>query len=368
MKIGIITITEGENYGNRLQNYAVQEYLKNYKNTTIETIHNYKNQSIKEYKKNEIKNKIKTYIKIIIGYKRKNNYNLLKREKNFKKFNKQYINYSKFKISNKDINKNINLYYDYFICGSDQIWNSNFEENDFVNFLQFADSEKRIAFAPSFGTDQISERKVKKYSKWLKEIPYLSIREERGKEIINELTGRNDVKVLVDPTMLISEKEWLKIAKKPKKLRNNKYILTYFLGRLSEKRKSEINRVAIENNCEVINILDKNNSFYQCGPSEFLYLLKNAFLICTDSFHSCVFAIIFNRPFIIFDREDKNIKMNSRIETLLKKFELEDRWYKDSISKKMLQSNYNNAYKILEKERKKAKEYLDYSIEKKEET
>ena len=71
----------------------------------------------------------------------------------------------------------------------------------------------------------------------------------------------------------------------PKQLKNDKYILNYFLGELSEQRKNEIERIAKENDCEIINILDKNGPYYETGPSEFLYLEQNAFLICTDSFH-----------------------------------------------------------------------------------
>lgn len=359
MKIGIITITEGTNIGNRLQNYAVQEFLKKQGDIKPETIKNYGSSKIL---KREIwlkLSKIKKIIKIIIGKNRKENYYFLKRQKSFKKFNKQYINYSKYKISNTDIDKNINMSYNYFICGSDQIWNSNFPENAYVNFLQFADKEKRIAFAPSFATNTINENMIENYTKWLKEIPHLSVREDRGKEIIKELTGRDDVEVLVDPTMLLIEEDWSKIAKRPQQLKNDKFILNYFLGELSEKRKNEINKIAKENGCEVINIMDKNSPYYSLGPSEFLYLEKNAFLVCTDSFHSSVFAILFGRPFIVFDREDSWAKMNSRLETLLKKFELEDRWYKDKITKELLEVDYSNTYKILEEERKKAKDFFN---------
>ena len=115
-------------------------------------------------------------------------------------------------------------------------------------------------------------------------------------------------------------KNFLQKTKKPK------YILNYFLGNLSPKRRKEIERVAKENNCEIINILDKNDPLYVSGPSEFLYLEKNAFLICTDSFHSSVFAILYNRPFVVFDREEKGIEnMGSRIDTLINKFKMNNR-------------------------------------------
>ncbi len=105
--------------------------------------------------------------------------------------------------------------------------------------------------------------------------------------------------------------------------------------------------------------MDKRNVFYQTGPSEFLYLEKNAFLICTDSFHSCVFAILYNTPFIVFEREDNTVSMNSRIDTLLRKFKLEDRRFKECIDNEHLKCDYSIAHNLLKEERKKADRFLN---------
>ena len=228
--------------------------------------------------------------------------------------------------------------------------------------LSFAKPEQRIAFSASFAIDKLPEEFKSKAKRELEKFKAISVREYRGKEIVEELTGRKDVQVLVDPTMLLNSEEWDEVAKKPEQLKTDKYILNYFLGEISEKRRKEIERIAKENNCEIINMLDKNSPFYQTGPSEFLYLEKNAFLICTDSFHSSVFAILYNRPFVVFDREDANVKMNSRLDTLLKKFKLENRWYEDKITEEQLQVDYKESYMILEGERKKAKEFLENAI------
>ncbi len=158
--------------------------------------------------------------------------------------------------------------------------------------------------------------------------------------------------------MMLNAEEWDKVVLRPKQLKTDKYILNYFLGNLSQERKQEIERVAKENNCEIINILDIDSGFFSTGPSEFLYLVKNAFLVCTDSFHSCVFSILFNRPFLVFDREDNVVSMNSRIDTLLNKFLLESRKYTGKIEKEQLSVNYEKSYEILEKEKTKANEFL----------
>ena len=246
--------------------------------------------------------------------------------------------------------------------GSDQVWNPKFDRLSDVDLLSFATLGQRISFSASFGISELPENSKEKAKRELEKFKSISVREDRGKEIVEELTERKDVQVLVDPTMLLTSEEWDKVANKPEQLKTDKYILNYFLGEMSEKRKKEIERIAKENNCEIINILDKNNPFYQTGPCEFLYLEKNAFLICTDSFHSSVFAILYNRPFVVFDREDSNEKMNSRLDTLLKKFKLENRWYKDKITEEQLQVDYKESYIILEEERKKAKEFLENAI------
>lgn len=349
-KVGIITINDNDNYGNRLQNYATQTFLSklNFECITI------RNKPLLNKKKNYILRNIKSFI-----FKNKHNENRV-REELFKKFNEK-INFSKetFNWFNLKWLKD----YDYFITGSDQVWNPNFGRLREVDLLEFVESKKRVSFSASFGISILPEQYRKNLEKNLKDYKAISVREKVGKEIIEDVVGRTDVEVLVDPTMLLSAEEWDKVSKKPEQLKTERYILNYFLGELSEERKKEIQRIANENNCEVINILDKNSPFYETGPSEFLYLEKNAFLICTDSFHSSVFAILYNKPFIVFDREDSHENMNSRLETLLSKFKLENRWYKGHITDELLKVDYTEAYKILDTERKKSEDFLKRALD-----
>lgn len=222
--------------------------------------------------------------------------------------------------------------------------------------------KKEFLFLQVLGVEKLPDNLEIFYKERLQNFKSISVREDAGKEIVKNLTKREDIEVLIDPTMLLEAKEWDKVAKVPKK----KYILNYFLGNISDERKNEIDSIAKENNCEIINILEINDPYYCSGPSEFLYLEKNAFLICTDSFHSSVFAIIYNRPFIIFEREDKNVKMNSRIETLIKKFKLKDREFNYKITDENLKHDYTDAYQILYDERKKSIEFLKKALEIKE--
>jgi len=290
----------------------------------------------------------------------------VERKNNFNDFNNNII-YSTKKITVfSKLNK-----YSYIIVGSDQVWNPKFNRLREVDLLNNVDNNKRISYAASFGVSNIDDKSKEKVKKEISKFKAISVREDRGKEIIEELTDRKDVEVLIDPTMLLTYEEWDKVSKKPKqldKLNGKKYILNYFLGKLSNERMKEIERVAKENNCEIINILDKKNPFYECGPSEFLYLEKHAFLICTDSFHSSVFAILYGRPFIVFDREQEGVaSMNSRLDTLINKFKLKNRRYNDkNITKENLNHDYTEAYKILEKEREKSKKFLMKALDIKE--
>ena len=353
--VGIVTIIDNKNIGNRLQNYATQEFLKE-NLLTSKTIKNYG--SLKKVLK------LKLVLRSII--KENNRIKRLKRYINFKHFNKN-IEFTSYSLEEGKINKNkkVNKKFKTFITGSDQVWNCNFGSFSSIYFLDFAEGEKRNAFSASFGISSIPENKRNYYKNWLNEMNKISVREERGKEIVEELTGRKDVEVLLDPTMLMKTQNWERVMKKPKQLdayNDKKFILNYFLGSLSQKRRNEIERIAKENDCKIINILDKNDPFYVCGPSEFLYLEKNALLVCTDSFHSSVFAILFNTPFVVFDREDSATRMNSRLDTLIKTFGLNDRWFNERKNKNQLKADYSEVNKILEMERKKAREFIKIAL------
>lgn len=347
IKVGIVTINDNDNYGNRLQNYAVQRYLEN--------IHV---QGITLKNKQMLNDKHKFFLRMIKIIIKGNQKNKTQRNIEFEKFNEN-IKFSERIVTPFSM---ISKQYDYFIVGSDQVWNPRIGRMYDVDLLNFAKNNQKIALSASFAINELPKESKEKAKKALSTFKAISVREDAGKKIVEDLTARKDVEVLVDPTMLLTAEEWDKVSKKPAQLKTDKFILNYFLGELSEERKKEIQRIADENNCEVINILDKNSPFYETGPSEFLYLEKNAFLICTDSFHSSVFAILYNRPFIVFDREDKT-RMNSRLETLLSKFKLENRWYKGHITDELLKVDYTEAYKILDVERKKSEDFLKRALD-----
>lgn len=357
-KAVIYTLYGNSNYGNKLQNYAIQEILLQhgyYSDTVI----------LKGMIDNPLKKTIKNIIKLFSNSQKKyikiNN----KRLQNFKEFDKL--------INKIDRNKVMLTDYNLIEVGSDQVWNSYDKMGrlivDDINNISF---ENIISIAASISLDKIDDQYISKYREHFNKIKKLSVREELGKKIIEELTGRKDIFVSLDPTMLLEISEWDKLAKKPQQIyelcpNGEKYILTYFLGKLGSIGNSEIEKFAKENNYKIINMLDKNDPFYICGPSEFIWLEKNASLICTDSFHSSVFAILYGIPFVVFDRDDGQVGksiMNSRLETLLSKFKLEDKKYNGvNITKENLEADYTEAYKILKEEKKICFKFLSEALD-----
>ena len=353
-KVAIITLTDNKNYGNRLQNYALTKILEK-NGYYVETI----------WFKKDLIIRVKIFIKKILGIfikKYKIDKNDLKRIKNISQFTKENLN-------NKYINKkswtNLNKMYDKIIVGSDQVWNPDVCKKNNLYFLPDIDKDKKIAYAASMGVNKINEDFKSDLKKYLSKdnFKYISVREENGLNNIIESTNRNDIELLIDPTMLISKKKWTEIEQKPAKYHNEKYILTYFLGKINEERKNHIKEFAKKNNCLIINLMDKSDQFYSSNPNEFLYLEHHAFTIFTDSFHACVFAILYERPFIVFNREQKNMdNMNSRIDNLLKILNINNCKFDKKITDKNLNYDYNKIQKILEVERKKAHIFLNNSL------
>lgn len=338
MKIGIVTFTYGDNYGQRLQNFALQETLKEFGNEVVTLKQYYRVTGFRRmiYETKEILHNPGQYIKNI------------KRSKSFRKFNNKYINFSTFKIGENKLPQNIISKFDYFVCGSDQIWSPNTSDVNSTMFLDFAPREKRISYAPSIAAESIPENKILEYKKFLQGFNYLSLRENNLIPQIEKLTSKK-VFLVLDPTLLHDYNFWFKVEEIPKKKPTKKYVVFYFLGE-SEKSIELQHKLRIKG-YEIVDLMKDDNYYYE-DPSSFLFFIHNADLVVTDSYHGTIFSIIYNVPFIIFNREDKN-NMNSRFETLDILFNINNRRIEtiefDQIFK-MDFSQINNKLKIYQKD------------------
>lgn len=197
--------------------------------------------------------------------------------------------------------------------------------------------------------------------KGLEGIDFISVREHEGAKIVKELTGRT-VPVLVDPTLLLTSEEWEKVMERPAWYRDEKFILVYFLSKLPDKIKSDIQHLAERYKLKIVDLMDKENIDYYCSPpSEFLYLIKNCSLMYTDSFHGTVFSILNKKPFVVSSRENVSMNMDSRIDTLLSMFHLEDRKVSKDNNYEItnpMEIEFPDVEAILERERQRSKEFL----------
>lgn len=361
-KVGILTMNGNHNYGNRLQNYALQEILKR-KGYEVETI---VIPRLKHINEGKLYKKIYRAVKNPKGYwnrriESKQSVKKLKEAK-ISPFTTKYLNTRVVKLSDK---VNLNDGYDFFIVGSDQVWNPNFYGQDSTNFLDFADPKKRIAYAASFGVSSIEGDLKSFYKNNLSKIDNISVRESSGEKIIKDLIGKS-VPVVIDPTMLLSKLEWLNlVAGENNKLEfKEDYILIYTLRDVSTKIKNKITEYAKKNNLRIVSIMGDLHQEDAIIPTitEFIELISNAQLVVTDSFHGTVFSILLETPFITLERNGGN--MESRLLTLLNKFDFMSNYYTDQLDIETLlnQTRFDHVLPFLNQEQKSAIKFLESSL------
>lgn len=358
MKIGLITITDRENYGNRLQNYAVEKNLIDL-GCVVQTIR-------KGVYRTTYWEKLKFFIKkcFKIKYTR-----YLKRVNRFNKFNKKYIHFSDEYVLSDEIDYNLSEKYDAFICGSDQIWNSEFAFNSDVEYLSFVTGKKKIALAASFGVEEITGEEKEHIRYLLDKFDAISVREDSGKKIVEENSSKEAI-VLSDPTITLSATEWSTIENKPKGFAKDKFILCYILGvydiSMQENirtyaKKNEMNVVFLEHDYYKYKITTEEEFSY--GPQEFLWLIKHAEKVITDSFHAVVFSLIFEKKFLIIPGGEAQKKMGGRFEQLAQTYGIKNIYVKDDNYDG--ESLYDKEYvrNKMEEQRKIFKEYLKKALE-----
>lgn len=249
--------------------------------------------------------------------------------------------------------------YDYYITGSDQVWNPDFlRDTGNSYFLDFAPSEsKKISYAASIAL-KIKPELYNMYKNNLERFNHISIREKEHLYLLHELTNK-PVKVTLDPTLLIDKTEWMNLSKRPKI--NDKYILIYDIQYNDELVKLA-NRLSDEMNYKVISYLNYNyykkgiKSFYYEGPCEFIGYIENAQFVLTTSYHGAIFSIIFNKPFYVIPHN----KTGSRMINLLSSLGLEDRIVNnaDDVINIIYDVDYKKTLELLQKEKEESMKFL----------
>lgn len=348
----IITIDDYTNYGNRLQNYALQRVLSLYGRTcTLQCPIN--SESILKYKAQH-----SSLARVLC---------LIKKDKiraarisRCRKFDKSVNVKGPFvTLQNCD---EASRHYNKIVIGSDQVWNYRWIDLPTLEFRLGlgVPKAKLVTYAASIGLDSIDSAVRDTFRRALSRIQSVSVREDRAADLVEEL-GCPRPTVVLDPTLLINPSEWREVT--TNFVRSDEcYVLGYFLGSPTDRQRRVIEGVAQTFGCRVRMLNEpEDRETLKAGPQDFVELISKALYVFTDSYHACCFSILFNRPFKVFNRVgcEGNASMNSRMRTLFRLFELEDLMGDESA---MPQFDWGGINRLLELHRAGSMAWLESAL------
>lgn len=329
MRCGILTFSFAYNYGALLQALSLKRFLEK-KGKETDVVSFAPKHILRGYSLNPFVGKWS--IKSIV-------YNFLRmpfRIRQYKRFDTfiEELHGGKKIFSDEETLFNAEKKYDALVVGSDQVWNDSITGESEVYYLPNpSKGVLKISYAASFGKKKLSEFQKQMCAKHLSSFSSLSLREEDGLEDLLKLSGKN-VKIVLDPVFLTDKQEWTQLSSNSKLTNEDlaeKYILFYSLSfdlklvelanEISEKLKLRI--ISIHPTAKKTHV--KGKQLFNVGPYEFLSLMKNAEVVCTDSFHATAFSVIFNKKFLHIARQERE----SRVESLLRRLNAYSNQYKE---------------------------------------
>lgn len=354
MKIGTLTFPGSPSHGASLQMYALYKVLQRL-GVDAEVI-NYSPDGL-IHNRNAEKDKHKSLIKLI------NLFFLKDPQKAFRQFEKQLNIYPPIPLKTTEELQKAGKRYECIVVGSDQVWNPVVTRNDMNFYLDFCkDDARKASYAASFGTDDVAEEDCEEIAKLLSKITYLSVREERGREIVRDLTGR-EVPVMIDPTFLIDGNDWRKLGKRSGA--KEKYVFFYCikkspsLGRIAKEFAEKHGYRFVYISGGVHGVMDKfnphRNPVFGVGPAEFIDLIDHAECVFTNSFHGTALSIILNKKFYVEYSSDTN----SRLTNIIKTFQLEQCALNgDAFIERLPEIDYQKVNGIVSEKKKEAISFL----------
>ena len=309
MKIGILTIHFPYNYGAMLQAYALDKYLKNegYNSQLIDYKPYYIDQSY-HFRWESIFHNPRLFLSRVLKA-------LLRKNINRTSFENFYNQMGACSVRNIDE-------FDVLIVGSDQVWNPKVTDYDTTYLLDkdLYKEVKKVSYASSIAIGTIDSRWEKELKKNLSDFDALSVREEENAMILSQILNRK-VDVVCDPTFLLADSQWRKMAVKPSEAPSDEYILVYRLQDNSEldsfveNQKNRLNLpvVTIHPFGDVYRYTDY--AMNEIGPAEFLWLIDHANVIVTNSFHGFAFSTIFKKRVAMFEHSQTGSRMRQILNT-----------------------------------------------------
>lgn len=308
MKLGLLTFHDAANYGAVLQAYALQAFLEargfeceylDYRNAHRR--HQY--DMLHHVLHSLARGKIPAALKYAAGAPF-----MAARKRRFAEFRKQHLHVGRPECRSSAQARAIAGNYGKFVVGSDQVWCPANNGKDTAFLLDFVEgSDRKIAYASSFGADEVPEEMKKEYARCLAGIGRIGVRERAGCRLVKALTGR-DVPMVVDPVFLPGRAAWERlIPQRPAHERPFVFSYTNRGGQLE--RFLESAGALLEG--RILHKLARQTSLgdffrrgiqvqYTMSPAEFLRNVRDADLVLTASFHCLAFSLIFNKPFVCF--------------------------------------------------------------------
>ncbi len=355
-RVGIITMHKVLNFGSALQAYALQKVVSDFGYNCEIIDYIYPNKYHKQFHSND--RKWYSFLKTIIPNKflsstDRDNTEIKKFWKKNYKLSKRYSSKEKLQLSPP--------IYDIYLTGSDQVWNTRFVKGDTSFLLSFApDSSKKIAYSASFASDEVDKEYEDIYKRLLNRYSKISVRETSGEKIVKKLTEKDSITAL-DPTFLLSSKDWEKMCEKEDQLyKRDQYIFAYVLDYAVKCTPYIYNLIKYykEKTGYRVIYLDQKNKLPEelvgyverpdpVSPERFVSLFKNAKLVITSSFHGTAFAANFGIP--LYSVINKESGRDSRQMSLLTKLgisnraitvdtpfnKIENEWAGDELSKRL---------------------------------
>lgn len=322
-KVGILTFHQAINYGAVLQAYALKEvcdslgfetHIINYSSSDYSTYP----RPLKELLKSQNKKiGIIVFVRNITSY-----LSDIKKWRLFYKFRKTYLSESPLCVDINDIEK---LKYDYYIAGSDQIWNYKITGNEFDScfFGQMQDNSVKIIYAASAHDTPFPLDKELQFKKYLENMPSaVSIREKKLADYVLNLTGKR-YPIVLDPTLLAGREVLERLCDK------NQYKYPYILlYQIDSNPESDISVKSLEKRfkCKVYTMtVPRIGSIHGrkgvSSPQKFLSLLKDSEFVVTNSFHGIALSLLFEKNFFVYE----NGGVMTRIDGLLDSLDLMSR-------------------------------------------
>lgn len=300
-RIGVITMHCVVNHGSALQTLATQEIIKRLGYDVKIIDYKYPNEVHPKRRSKPLKRILQCVMHFIQGFPQS------KKRKLYEVFWSENFLLTEPYLSKEQLLSNPPVF-DTYVSGSDQIWNPIHTNCDGAYFLDFVKFGRKVAFSSSFSSSKLSDELVPKIKEWLSSYYAISVRETNGKEIVDKLLPGKCTKVTLDPTLLLTQKDYQPLIDKSTFKTDEPYILVYCLKymynpypyatRFIEQAAKKFNMrvICIDfTTTQHINAKNVMNFHDGLGPSEFLWLIANAKMVISTSFHGTAFALNFGK-------------------------------------------------------------------------